>query len=105
MALARGKIAGLRLAGLRRWRLVTADSDATPDEIRMRAALLQAERARAVGEVPVGAVIVVNDAIIGEGFNQPIGAHDPTAHAEIVALRRRRSAARQLPADRRRRSM
>ena len=56
----------MRLAGLRRWRLVTADLDATPDEIWMRAALLQAESARASGEVPVGAVIVVNGAVIGE---------------------------------------
>ena len=51
----------------------------------MRAAVLQAERARAAGEVPVGAVIVVDGEIVGEGFNQPIGSHDPTAHAEIVA--------------------
>jgi len=40
-----------------------------------------------MGEVPVGAVIVQNDKIIGEGFNRPIGLHDPTAHAEIMALR------------------
>jgi tRNA(adenine34) deaminase len=66
---------------------VTADPDATADEIWMRAALLQAERARAVGEVPVGAVIVGNGAIVGEGFNQPIGSHDATAHAEVVAIR------------------
>ena len=37
--------------------------------------------------MPVGAVVVLDDEVIGEGFNQPIGAHDPTAHAEIVALR------------------
>ena len=53
----------------------------------MREALELAERARAAGEVPVGAVVVVDGAIVGRGFNQPIGAHDPTAHAEIVALR------------------
>jgi tRNA(adenine34) deaminase len=53
----------------------------------MRRALeLAAEGARR-GEVPVGAVVVLGGAAIGEGFNQPIGAHDPTAHAEIVALR------------------
>jgi tRNA(adenine34) deaminase len=57
------------------------------DEIWMRAALAQADEARAHGEVPVGAVIVLDEAIIGEGFNQPIGSHDATAHAEIVAIR------------------
>ena len=53
----------------------------------MRTALELAERGRAAGEVPVGAVVVVGDVAIGEGFNQPIGSHDPTAHAEIVAMR------------------
>ena len=53
----------------------------------MRYALALAQQARERGEVPVGAVVVLNDAVIGEGFNQPISAHDPTAHAEIVALR------------------
>jgi tRNA(adenine34) deaminase len=53
----------------------------------MRAALVQAMEARRRGEVPVGAIIVVDGAVAGEGFNQPIGAHDPTAHAEIVAMR------------------
>lgn len=53
----------------------------------MRAALALAAEARRRGEVPVGAVVVRDGAAIGEGFNQPIGAHDPTAHAEIVALR------------------
>ena len=53
----------------------------------MRAALDLARRAQERGEVPVGAVVVLDDAIVGEGFNQPIGAPDPTAHAEIVALR------------------
>jgi tRNA(adenine34) deaminase len=57
------------------------------DETFMRSALDQARLARARGEVPVGAVVVLDGAVIGEGFNQPIGAHDPTAHAEIVALR------------------
>ena len=59
----------------------------------MRAALTQATEAKRRGEVPVGAVIVVDDAVVGEGFNQPIGAQDPTAHAEIVAIR---AAARRL---------
>lgn len=54
----------------------------------MRAALEQAARAREAGEVPVGALVVVDGAVIGEGFNQPIASHDPTAHAEIVAMRR-----------------
>ena len=53
----------------------------------MRAALDQAVDARQRGEVPVGAVVVLNGGIIGVGCNQPISAADPTAHAEIVALR------------------
>jgi tRNA(adenine34) deaminase len=63
------------------------------DERFMRDALAQAQEARRRGEVPVGAVVVVDGTVIGAGFNQPIGAHDPTAHAEIVALR---DAARQV---------
>jgi len=57
------------------------------DEDFMRLALDQARHADAAGEVPVGAVVVVNGAVVGTGFNQPISSHDPTAHAEIVALR------------------
>ena len=53
----------------------------------MRAALAQAAEAKRRGEVPVGAIVVLDDTVVGEGFNQPIGAHDPTAHAEIVAMR------------------
>ena len=53
----------------------------------MEAALAEAGRARETGEVPIGAVVAVGGAIVGRGFNQPIGAGDPTAHAEIVALR------------------
>jgi tRNA(adenine34) deaminase len=53
----------------------------------MRRALVQALRAQANAEVPVGAVLVHRDRIIAEGANNPIGSHDPTAHAEIVALR------------------
>lgn len=53
----------------------------------MRAALEQARAALAAGEVPIGAVVVLGDRIVGSGFNQPIGAVDPTAHAEILALR------------------
>ena len=53
----------------------------------MYRALELARHAEHAGEVPVGALVVLNDEIIGEGWNQPIVAHDPTAHAEIVALR------------------
>lgn len=53
----------------------------------MRRALVLAGEAARSGEVPVGAVVVADGAMVGEGFNQPIAAHDPTAHAEIVALR------------------
>ena len=53
----------------------------------MRAALEQALEAGRRGEVPVGAVVVVDGEIVGAGFNQPIGGQDPTAHAEIVAMR------------------
>jgi len=58
------------------------------DERWMRQALALGRRAEEHGEVPVGAVVVLNDEIIGEGWNQPIHRNDPTAHAEIVALRR-----------------
>jgi tRNA(adenine34) deaminase len=53
----------------------------------MAAALAEAWRARDTGEVPIGAVVAVDGEIIGRGFNQPISAGDPTAHAEIVAIR------------------
>lgn len=53
----------------------------------MALALEQAQLAWQHGEVPVGAVVVCDGAVIAAGFNQPIGRHDPTAHAEIVALR------------------
>lgn len=56
-------------------------------EVYMRAALEEARRGFDAGEVPVGAVVVIGGEIVGRGFNQPIGSHDPTAHAEIVALR------------------
>lgn len=70
----------------------------TPDELpappvserdRRFMALAQAaaEEARAAGEVPVGAVLVRGDEVIAKGFNHPIGAHDPSAHAEMIALR------------------
>ncbi len=53
----------------------------------MRLALAAADKARVAGEVPVGAVIVKEGKVIATGFNQPIGCHDPTHHAEIAALR------------------
>ena len=57
------------------------------DKNWMQHALLLAKMAEQQNEVPVGAVIVLNDQIIGEGWNQPISSNDPTAHAEIMALR------------------
>jgi tRNA(adenine34) deaminase len=57
------------------------------DHLFMQQALSQAENAWALGEVPVGAVVVKDGQVIATGFNQPIGTHDPTAHAEIMALR------------------
>jgi tRNA(adenine34) deaminase len=53
----------------------------------MRAALAEARKAGASGEVPIGAVIEIDDVIVGAAFNKPISSVDPTAHAEIVALR------------------
>ena len=57
------------------------------DEFYMAKALRLAEKAAAIGEVPVGAILVKDGEIVGEGFNQPISGCDPTAHAEIVAMR------------------
>jgi tRNA(adenine34) deaminase len=56
-------------------------------EVWMEAALALAEQAAAQGEVPVGAVLVRDGDVIGRGWNRPIGSADPTAHAEVVALR------------------
>lgn len=53
----------------------------------MRLALAEAQRAADLGEVPVGAVLVYQGQVIGKGFNQPISSNDPSAHAEMVALR------------------
>lgn len=63
------------------------------DEGNMETALELAREAGAAGEVPVGAVVVLDGEIVGRGYNQPIRGHDPTAHAEIMALR---DAARQV---------
>lgn len=57
------------------------------DEIFMRAAMELAQQAEAAGEVPVGAVVVRDGEIVGRGFNSPISRHDPSAHAEMQALR------------------
>ena len=62
------------------------------DEELMHRALELARRAQAEGEVPVGAVVVMDGKIVGEGWNRPIAASDPTAHAEIQALRAASSA-------------
>ena len=56
-------------------------------DVFMRAALDQARLASDAGEVPVGAVVVIDGEVAGAGFNQPIGSHDPTAHAEVAAIR------------------
>jgi tRNA(adenine34) deaminase len=65
----------------------TVDVTSPSDADYMRRALELARRADEHGEVPVGALLVLGSEIIGEGWNRPIGSHDPTAHAEIVALR------------------
>lgn len=57
------------------------------NDFLMRAALEQARLARDAGEVPIGAIVLLDEAIVGRGFNQPISSGDPTAHAEIVAIR------------------
>jgi tRNA(adenine34) deaminase len=59
----------------------------TDDAFYMEQAIVQARRAEALGEVPVGAVVVKDGVVIATGYNHPIGTHDPTAHAEIMALR------------------
>ena len=57
------------------------------DELWMEEALREAQRALALGEVPVGAIVVHQGRVIGRGCNRPISSHDPSAHAEILALR------------------
>jgi len=64
-----------------------ADPTAADHEVWMRRALALARAAAAAGEVPVGALLVRDGKVIGEGSNRPIGATDPTAHAEILAIR------------------
>jgi tRNA(adenine34) deaminase len=57
------------------------------DELWMEEALREAKRALALGEVPVGAVVVHEGQIVGRGCNRPVSSNDPTAHAEVIALR------------------
>ena len=59
----------------------------TPDERFMTEALRLAREGETAGEVPVGAVVVMDGEIVGHGWNAPIARHDPTAHAEVLALR------------------
>jgi tRNA(adenine34) deaminase len=74
-----------------RWRAQTRNlkimSTVSEDQKWMREALMLARKAAAINEVPVGAVLVNDGAIIGRGWNHPISAHDPTAHAEIITMR------------------
>ena len=67
--------------------MLTRPGSSLSDDELMRAALTEARKAMASDEVPVGAVIAVGDEIVAAGFNQPISTVDPTAHAEIRALR------------------
>ncbi len=66
---------------------VPKDAQPTPDELWMEEALRSAQRALEAGEVPVGAVVICDGRIVGRGFNRNITDSDPTAHAEIIALR------------------
>jgi tRNA(adenine34) deaminase len=92
----RGGLLGLAASAAACGDIVSAGADpaepsppaAEPTDLGfMREALALADRAAAEGEVPVGAVVVRDGAVIGRGWNRPIGRHDPTAHAEIEALR------------------
>ena len=67
--------------------MLVANGLMTSDEVFMREALALAREAAASGEVPVGAVVVKDGAVIGRGYNRPIAGRDPTAHAEVMALR------------------
>jgi tRNA(adenine34) deaminase len=67
--------------------LLVSYPDQTIDEVWMRHAIRLAQRAEQQGEVPVGAIVVKDNLCIAEGWNIPICSHDPTAHAEVVAMR------------------
>jgi tRNA(adenine34) deaminase len=71
----------------RQYEVAGLDDPVSEDEVFMAKALALADAASAAGEVPVGALVVLDGQLIGEGSNQPISSCDPTAHAEIVALR------------------
>lgn len=73
----------LRDRAMRRIKII----DRSRDEHFMREALALAAKGAELGEVPVGAVLVQDGEIIGQGFNSPISRHDPSAHAEMVAIR------------------
>ncbi len=68
--------------------------EAAADEGWMRHALKLARRAQELGEVPVGAIVVKGDEVVAEGWNRPIASHDPSAHAEMVAMREAAAALR-----------
>lgn len=68
-------------------RAAPASEDTSSHDLFMREAIALARMAAAAGEVPVGAVVVLDGRVVGAGFNQPISSCDPTAHAEVVALR------------------
>lgn len=84
----KGRVARGRKLGRRRAAppIGRTGCELTDDEY-MALALLEAERAAQAGEVPVGAIVVVGGAVVGRGQNRPVASADPTAHAEIVALR------------------
>ncbi|HNC86916.1 MAG TPA: tRNA adenosine(34) deaminase TadA [Agitococcus sp.] len=67
--------------------LILNNNFSEQDHQFMCQALALAQQAAELGEVPVGAVIVIDGQVVGEGYNQPIATHDPTAHAEVVAIR------------------
>jgi len=79
--------AGIRVRGPERAPQATVSTAAADDIAFMGLALDQARQAEVAGEVPIGAVLVLDGRVIGSGLNQPIRSSDPTAHAEIVALR------------------
>ena len=83
------EVSDRRITGVRASGAVPAatELDGVVDESFMRAAVVEATRARDRHEVPVGAIVSLDGLILGRGCNQPIHREDPTAHAEIVALR------------------
>jgi tRNA(adenine34) deaminase len=66
---------------------VTSERASSSDQFFMGFALIEARMARDHGEVPIGAALIINNQLIGTGYNRPIGLNDPTAHAEIMAIR------------------